>query len=330
VRIHALTVDRGGCFHYRIRQPLTGLRELGHVTSWGSGIDVETYAAADVLVTQYINLGASVDQWTTWCDRGDKLCVWDADDDVFRTDQVIGKGTAYDDPATLGRMARAIAASHLVTVTTPALAEVYARYNQNVVVLPNCIPDWLLCHDTRDAGGRFSLVYSCGPSHTRDIQHFAPTLARFMQHAPATELRFYGPATRPVGVPASWRIRTFGWEKQTDAYLRSLSGTVGIAPLADMAFNYGKSGIKAQEYQALGIVPVVQDFPQYRDVVRHGETGFLCRTPAQWLDALRLLSSRPSVRERMAAAGREHAKSFAQSTRLALWEETYWKGVQSL
>jgi glycosyltransferase involved in cell wall biosynthesis len=330
MRIHALTVDRGGCFHYRVRQPLTYLRELGHVTSWGSGIDVETYSAANVLVTQYINLGASVDQWVQWCERGDKLCVWDADDDVFQTEQVIGKGTAYDDPGTLGRMARAIAASHLVTVTTPALAEVYARYNDNVVVLPNCVPDWLLCHDMPDAGDRFSLVYSCSPSHLRDIQDFAATLARFMRREPSTELRFYGPSARPIGVPSSWPIRTFGWEKQTDAYLRSLSGKVGIAPLSDLEFNYGKSGIKAQEYQALGIVPVVQDFPQYRAVVIDGVTGFLCRTPADWLRALQLLARSPARRATMAAAGREHARSFGQSSWAPLWEETYRKGLEAL
>jgi hypothetical protein len=325
-----MSVDRGGCFHYRIRQPLTALRRLGHVTSWGSGVDLETWSAADVLVTQYINTGNSTEQWIKWCEQGERLCVWDADDNVFRTDEVLGRGTAYDDPGTLGRMSRAIAASHLVTVTTPELAEVYAEHNPNVVVLPNCVPDWLLCHDMPEPPGRFSITYSCSPSHTRDIQEFAPTLARFMSREPATELRFYGPAARPVGVPDSWRIRTFGWVKQTDEYLRSLSGHVGIAPLADTPFNYGKSGIKAQEYQALGIVPVVQDFPQYRATVKHGETGFLCRTPAQWLDALQLLSSRPSVRARMAEAGRTHARSFSQSAAAPMWDETYRKGLAQL
>lgn len=329
MRIHGLSVDRGGCFHYRIRQPLTALRQLGHVTSWGSGVDFETYAGADVLVTQYINMRESVDRWIEWARRGDKLCVWDADDDIFRTDQVIGRGTAYDDAGTLPRMAEAIAASHIVTVTTPALADVYRAYNPNVVVLPNCVPDWLLCHDM-PAGDRFSLTYSCSPSHTVDLQDFAPTLARFMARNPGVELRFYGPGARPVGVPISWRIKAFGWTKQTDEYLRSLSGDVGIAPLADIAFNRGKSGIKAQEYQALGIVPVVADFPQYRAVVEHGRTGFLCRTPAQWLDSLQRLYSRPQLRREMAAQAREHARSFAQSRWANLWDETYRKGVSTL
>jgi len=330
MRIHGLSVDRGGCFHYRIRQPLTALRELGHVTSWGSGIDIETYSEADVLVTQYINMGNSVDRWIAWAGRGDKLCVWDADDDIFRTDEVIGRGTAYDDSGTLDRMAQAIAASHVVTVTTPALAEVYRAYNPNVVILPNCVPDWLLCHDMPERGDRFSVAYSCSPSHTIDVQDFAPTLQRFMRRNPGVELRFYGPAARPVGVPASWRIRAFGWQKQTSEYLRSLSGHVGIAPLADIPFNRGKSGIKAQEYQALGIVPIVADFPQYRDVVIHGQTGFLCRTPAQWLDSLQRLVDRPQLRAEMAARGRAHARSFAQSMWVNAWEETYRKGLSAL
>lgn len=330
MRIHALTVDRGGCFHYRIRQPLTALREFGHVTSWGSGVDIETWEAADVLVTQYINTRESVEQWVRWCETSGKLCVWDADDNIFRTDEVIGRGTAYDDPGTLPRMARAIAASHIVTVTTPELAEVYRHYNDHVVVLPNCVPDWLLCHDMPPVDSRFSIAYSVSPSHLGDLQEFAPTLQRFMQRVPDTELRLYGPKVKPLGLPHSWKVRAFDWVKQTDLYLSQLAGHVGIAPLTQTPFNYGKSGIKAQEYQALGIVPVVADFPQYRDVVKHNVTGFLCRTPGQWIDSLRLLSSRPSLRERMAAAGRAHAQSFSQSARTALWDETYRKGREAL
>lgn len=329
MRIHALTVDRGGCFHYRIRQPLTALRSFGHVTSFGSGIDAETFDAADVLVTQYINMGSSIDQWVKWCDSADKFCVWDADDDIFQTQQVLAKGTAYDDPETVKRMARGISASHAVTVTTPALAEIYSRYNDNVVILPNCVPDWLLWRDMPDEGDEFSIVYTCGPSHTRDIQELAPTLARFMQRRPDTHLKFYGPRDRPIGVPDWWRISTFDWVKQTDEYLRLISGTVGIAPLADMPFNYGKSGIKAQEYQALGIVPVVQDFPQYREVVRHGATGFLCQTPGDWIDAFRTLSSNRPLRRRMAEEARRHAHSFAMSQWAPQWENLYAKGARS-
>jgi len=330
MRIHALTVDRGGCFYYRVRQPLTALRDFGHVTSWGSGIDYETWAAADVLVTQYINTRESVDQWLRWCAARERLCVWDADDDIFRTEQVIGRGTAYDDAGTLPRMAEAIAAAHVVTVTTPALAEIYRAYNPNVVILPNAVPDWLLSWEIPDPGPRFSIAYSCGPSHTVDVQAFGPTLQRFMSRYPGTELHFFGPAARPVGVPVTWRIRATGWKKQTDEYLRSLSGHVGIAPLADIPFNQGKSGIKAQEYQALGIVPVVADFPQYRDVVQHGRTGFLCSSPAQWIDSLRRLIERPQLRAEMGARAREHARSFAQSTLINAWNETYVKGLSGL
>jgi hypothetical protein len=50
LRVHALTVDRGGCFYYRVKQPLQALRMLGHWTSWGSGVDFETWDRSNVLV----------------------------------------------------------------------------------------------------------------------------------------------------------------------------------------------------------------------------------------------------------------------------------------
>jgi glycosyltransferase involved in cell wall biosynthesis len=41
-----------------------------------------------------------------------------------------------------------------------------------------------------------------------------------------------------------------------------------------------------------------------RELVRHGETGFLAETPAQWADAVGRLAQDPDLRLRMGRAGR--------------------------
>lgn len=331
LRVHALTVDRGGCFHYRIRQPLTALRELrGAVTSWGSGMDVETYLHANVLLVQYLHSPTSVEDVIRWAEDGSKLIVWDIDDDITDITEHVAKNTAYMDPETAPRMMRAIQAAHLVTVSTPRLAEIVSAVNTNVQILRNCVPDWLPDHTMPNPGPGTSIVYPCSPSHQQDLEAFGPTLLRYMTRYPSTRLHFMGPTHRPLGIPATWQVTCRGWIRHTEDYLRALSGHIGIAPLADLNFNRAKSGIKAQEYQALGIVPVVADWPQYRDVVMHGETGFLVRTPAQWVDALAALTTDQDLRSTMAAAGRRHAETFTQSAGIDGWDTAYRKGLDVL
>lgn len=339
MRVHAFTMDRGGCFHYRIRQPLAALRRLGHYTSWGAGADFETWDAADVLVMQYNHLEDTVSRWEKWAEKSGKLCVWDADDDIFDVTQITGHGSAYDNPETLPRMKRAIAASHIVTVTTPELAEVYSQVNPNVVVLPNCIPDWLPDIPV-DYPDRFTVTYTCSPSHQHDVDDFMLNVwHKHMRHHPTTVLRLYGPDKRPVNTPPLWPVETFGWQRQVDAYLSRVTGTVGIAPLAKLSFNRGKSGIKAQEYQALGIWPIVADWPQYRAVVADGGTGNLCRRPSDWIRVLDLFAN---AHRAFGANGlfdevagnrralREYARRWTQARSVHLWAETYQKGLSEL
>lgn len=327
MNIHGLTVDRGGCFHYRIRQPLSELRKRGHWTSWGSGVDYETWDRADVLVQQLLHYPDTADAWVRWCEAGEKLCVSEFDDDIFTVHRHPGHGNAYDDPETLPRMRRMIEASHLVTVTTEALAEVYRQYNDHVVVLPNAVPDWLVDVPAAPENDPRRLVmgYTGSPSHMDDYEAWSPVLERWMRrNSHRTLLRYYGADTRPVGMPLSWAAETLGWQKQTGEYLRGLRMDVGVAPLLDTQFNRGKSPIKAMEYAALGVPAVVADHPVYRRTVVHGETGFRCRSVTDWLDALRVLWTDPDRRSRMGAQAREHAREHFLASQVApLWERAY-------
>lgn len=331
LRVHALTVDRGGCFHYRIRQPLAALRNLGHWTSWGAGIDAGTWERADVVIGQYLHYPATVEWWCAQAARRQRLFVWEADDDIWGVTSITGHGNAYDDSATVPRMEQAIRAAHLVTVTTPQLADQYRRFNDYVVVLPNSVPDWLPDHPMPAVEDAFTIGYSASPSHQEDLQWFAPTLAAVMRRTGA-RLRLYGPSSRPVGVPSAWAIETVPWARQVADYLRSLSMDIGIAPLAPMPFNHGKSGIKALEYLAIGVEPVVSDWPQYRDILGPvPELGTLCQTQAQWIDALwRAAGRRRGADADLVRERRQWARQWTQSKTIPLWENAYQAGLEEL
>ncbi len=303
------------------------MRRHGHTAHWGSCIDADEFERADVIVNQYLHEEATIRQWEHWRDGGKKLLVWECDDDITTVHNVTSSGSAYDNPETLPRMIRGIQASHLVTVTTPRLKEVLAPYNSNIVVLPNRIPARLLTEPTTPPTD-FTISWSASPSHQQDAQEFFPALERFYRKFPDTVLRLYGPDQRPIGIPSWWRVETMGWEKQTYRYLQSLNGTVGVAPLVRRStFNKAKSGIKALEYLARGIIPIAQDYPQYR-----GINGVkTASTTAEWVDALSAVRrSSPAQLELRQDAGRCVASDHTIERHIHSWLDFYQEGLDSL
>jgi len=79
---------------------------------------------------------------------------------------------------------------------------------------------------------------------------------------------------------------------------------VGIMPLPDAPFERGKCGYKLIQYMACGLPVIASPVGVNRQIIRHGETGFLAESHAEWLDAILTLKNSPTLRQKMGRAGR--------------------------
>ncbi len=73
--------------------------------------------------------------------------------------------------------------------------------------------------------------------------------------------------------------------------------SVGIMPLPLEEWAKGKSGGKARTYMASGIPAVCTDIGFNKELISHGETGFLVETHQQWFDSLSLLLNDAHLRQ---------------------------------
>ena len=80
---------------------------------------------------------------------------------------------------------------------------------------------------------------------------------------------------------------------------------VGLMPLDDTPWARGKCAFKAIQYMALGIPCVVSPVGANRDLVIHGENGFLADGAGEWVEALDALLSPGGLARRIGAAGRQ-------------------------
>jgi len=79
---------------------------------------------------------------------------------------------------------------------------------------------------------------------------------------------------------------------------------IGLMPLVDDPWSWGKCGLKIIQYQGVGVPVVCTPVGINRDLVKDGVNGFYAVTPGEWKERLSALIDDPALRERMGKEGR--------------------------
>jgi len=80
---------------------------------------------------------------------------------------------------------------------------------------------------------------------------------------------------------------------------------VGLMPLTDDEWSRGKCGLKALQYMALGIPPVVSPVGVNSTIVEDRLSGFHARDDGEGVEKIRLLLADAALRARLGAAARQ-------------------------
>ena len=79
---------------------------------------------------------------------------------------------------------------------------------------------------------------------------------------------------------------------------------IGLMPLVDDPWSWGKCGLKIIQYQGVGVPVVCTPVGINKDLVEDGVNGFYAMTPEEWEEKLSLLIENSGLRERMGREGR--------------------------
>jgi glycosyltransferase involved in cell wall biosynthesis len=187
----------------------------------------------------------------------------------------------------------------LVTVSTPKLRDEYLKYNDNVVVLPNCVEplDW--DEPLRNEGKKVRIGMVGSVACEYDYLHIKPLLKKLGEREDVTLVLFglgdlkhrkENPLVTKVFSEEyefwdSVNIEQFPWVHNYD-YQDTLNETrldIMLIPRKDNYFNRCKSNVKFLEASMLEIPVVAQSFDEgpYEEI-EHGKTGFLIRDNNDW------------------------------------------------
>jgi glycosyltransferase involved in cell wall biosynthesis len=190
-------------------------------------------------------------------------------------------------------------ACHCVQTTTEPLAEVLRRYNPFVKVFPNQIARLPLPREPRPDG---PVTLFFGALNRRDDwAPLVPALNRLLA-AWGDRLRVRVIHDRDFFDAVQTGCKDFTPFCSYDRYQEVLrSSDIALLPLNPTRFNTLKSDLKFIECAAHGVIALASP-TVYSATLRHGETGLLFASPAEFEDLLTQLIADAALRDRLAAA----------------------------
>jgi len=80
---------------------------------------------------------------------------------------------------------------------------------------------------------------------------------------------------------------------------------IGLMPLMDDPWSWGKCGLKIIQYQGVGVPVVCTPVGINRDLIKDGENGFWAMDHEEWIEKLSILIDDGPLRREMGLRGRE-------------------------
>lgn len=225
-------------------------------------------------------------------------------------------------PHSWHNLAQACRDATLVTVSTPALLDVYARHGRGHV-LPNYLPDqyYGLPREDSDVIGWPGSFHS----HPNDPEVVGGAVARLVDEGASFVMRGdssgAGKAFGLAADPPGGGVSIEEWPRA----VASLG--IGIAPLADTKFNMSKSWLKCAEMSACGVPWVASPRAEYQRLHAMG-AGVLADRPRTWYRELKRLRESAALRQELSEAGRAVAEQLRLSQNAWRWAEAWEKAYE--
>lgn len=142
-------------------------------------------------------------------------------------------------------------------------------------------------------------------AHLDEIRWLVGVVARVQERCPEAVFEVFGDAEVGRlfrGIPRV-RLRPWlTWPRYLE-YSAQHRFCVGLAPCLDTPFNRARAPVKFFDITRLRSAGVYADLAPYAGMVRHGETGLLCKErEGDWVDAITDLLSAPGRAAQMAQA----------------------------
>jgi len=332
VRIAMIASGDGPNARYRVFGPAEALRARGHRVVAGVFAEMRDPNALlefDVVYGWRMH-GESFARIARLLSDARVGFVWDNDDDFATNEFTILDRKGRARPASSLAKRRIVAdmtalmrMANLVTTPSPGLAE---RFRRTVESDVRVIENYVAPTAPRAASSRRDLVlgWVANAEHRNDVEQLGlrETMAGLLERHPHVHLVTIGCG---LGLPSERYHHVPGVEfEELRGYLASFD--VGLAPIADSAFNRSRSNIKVKEYAALGIPWLASAIGPYAGL--GADEGGRLVADDRWEEELDRIVLDERGRRKLAKKAVKWARRQTIEANVHLWEATLAEAAQ--
>lgn len=215
--------------------------------------------------------------------------------------------------------------AHLVIAGNNYLADFAKQYNRNTIVIPTTVDcDLHLPKPGLRNKEQVVIGWSGSISTVKHFEAFVPVLKKLKaKYGNKIVFKLLG---EPNYKNTELNIIGDQWRSETEVdQLNKMD--IGIMPLPDDKWANGKCGLKGLTYMACGVATVMSPVGVNKEIISHGENGFLANTEEEWIHCLSQLIENKELRLKLGEAGR---RTVVDKFSVQANKENYLKAFQSV
>jgi len=246
--------------------------------------------------------------------KGNRI-VYDFDDSVMYRNSTAENPTSK---TRRRRLARMLKASDAVIAGNEFLKKEALKYNHNVEIIPSPIDIERYTpksYDSKEEGVILGWIGDHGSIHY--LENMRPVFDALSKKYDHLRLKIvcdtFFDCNQMEVIKKQWN---------SDDEVQDLqSFDIGLMPLMDDPWSWGKCGLKIVQYQGVGVPVVCTPVGINRDLIKDGENGFWAMNQEEWIEKLSILIDDGPLRRKMGLKGREKVKRWysLQECRLKMY-----------
>jgi len=324
MRIVAVTPETIVNSIYRSFIPMHALAQRGHTVHIEGAVIRNPETLFEFDAVQFMRYAGREEQRLARRLRQAGVAVlWDNDDNLTAAPKGNPNHEAHSGLSgqrVFGEMTAMMRASDLLTTPSPMLAELYERASGTEArVIENHLPPTFTRPQRMMPHSNVVIGWVAAMEHQREVERlglvemFEELLARHVHVGVVTIGLNLGLRSRRY---THYPITRYGELPNILAHF-----DVGIAPLADFAFNRGRSNVKVKEYAAMGVPWLASPIGPYAALGE--EQGGRLVADDRWQDELTQLIQDEDERRRLALRARRWAQGETIEAHVDEWEAAF-------
>lgn len=218
--------------------------------------------------------------------------------------------------------------AHLVVTVTPVLRDKISQMFPDipVIALEEPIDTERLKPKELPKNQIKPLVFWCGRPWNLNKLLMLNDILQKVYHDIQFTLRIITGVQKPeIALPIPWHWVPYDPMREAEY---AVGAVAALAPLEDTPYNACKGNYKVKTYMALGVPPLASPVGYNIHLIKHGETGFLPNSEAEWESALRTLLQDGSFAANVGAAARlDIMKRYSYKALMPIWADALRKAL---